>query len=42
MEPGKPIEIHHECEGWLEKSIPSITVWDHEACQVMINGDLEG
>ena len=26
----------------MEKSIPRITVWHHEACQVMTNGDDEG
>ena len=31
-----------ECEGRIEKSIPRITVWHHEACQVMTNGDPEG
>ena len=30
------IRIHHECEGRIEKSVPSrITVWHHEACRVM-------
>ena len=32
------IRIHHECEGWIEKSVPRIT----EACRVMSNGDHEG
>ena len=36
------IRNHHECEGGLEKSIPMITDWHHEACQVMTNGDPEG
>ena len=26
----------------MEKSVPRITVWHHEACGVMTNGDLEG
>ena len=34
--------ICHECEGGIEKSVPRITVWHHEACRVMTNGDLEG
>ena len=36
------IRIYHECEGRMEKSIPRITVWHHEACLVMTNGDPEG
>ena len=36
------IRIYHECEGRIEKSDPRITVWRHEACRVMTNGDLEG
>ena len=36
------IRIYHECEGRIEKSIPRIAVWHHEACRVMINGDPEG
>ena len=36
------IRIDHECEGRIEKSIPKIAVWHHEACQVMTNGDPEG
>ena len=38
----KNIRIDHECEGWIEKSVPRITVWHHEACRVMTNGDPEG
>ena len=38
---GKIIRIYHECEGGIEKSIPRITVWHHEACRVMTNGDHE-
>ena len=34
--------IYHECEGRIEKSIPSITVWHHGACPVMTNGDPNG
>ena len=26
----------------IEKSVPRITVWHHEACRVMTNGDHEG
>ena len=36
------IIIHHECEGRIEKSVPRIAVWHHEACRVMTNGDPEG
>ena len=34
--------ISHECEGGIEKSVPRITVWHHEACRVMTNLDHEG
>ena len=33
------IRIYHECEGRIENPVPWITVWHHEACQVMTNGD---
>ena len=36
------IRIHHEFEGGIVKSVPRITVWHHEACRVMTNGDPEG
>ena len=39
---GKIIRIYHECKGRIEKSILGITVWHHEACWVMTNGDFEG
>ena len=26
------IGIYHECEGGIEKSVPRIAVWHHEAC----------
>ena len=32
------IRIYHECEGRIEKSVPRIAVWHHEACRVMTNG----
>ena len=35
------IRIHHECEVGIDKSVPRITNWNHEACQVMANGDAE-
>ena len=35
------IRIYHECEGRIEKSVPRIAVWHHEACRVMTNGDPE-
>ena len=34
--------IYPECEGRIEKSVPRIAVWHHEACRVMTNGDSEG
>ena len=36
------IRIHQECESGIEKSVLRITVWHHEACRVMTNGDSEG
>ena len=36
------IRIYHECEGRIEKSVPKIAVWHHEACLVMTNSDPEG
>ena len=36
------IRIYHECEGGIEKSFLRITVWHHEACRVMTNGNPEG
>ena len=38
----KPKCFHHECEGGAEKSVWRITVWHHEACRVMTNGEHEG
>ena len=29
----KTIKILHECEGGIEKSVPRITDWHHEACR---------
>ena len=34
--------MNHECEDGIEKSVPRITVWHHEACRVMTNGVHEG
>ena len=28
--------------GTVEKSVPRIAIWNHEACQVISNGDPEG
>ena len=39
---GNLIRIYHEYEGRIEKSVPRIAVWHHEACRVMINDDPEG
>ena len=36
------IRIYPECESWIEKSVPKITVWRQEACRVMRNGDTKG
>ena len=36
------MRIYHECEGGIEKSVPRITDWHHEACRVMTNGNPEG
>ena len=36
------IRIYLECEGGIEKSVPRIAIWHHEACRVMTNGDPEG
>ena len=36
------MRIYHEYEGRIEKSVPRITVWHHEACRVMTNADPEG
>ena len=37
----KIIRSRHGCEGWIEKAVPMITDWHHEACRVMTNGDRE-
>ena len=39
---GEIIRSYHECDGGIEKSVPGITVWHHEACPVMANGYREG
>ena len=38
----KIIGLYHErtCEGGMEKSVPTVTVWHHKVCCVMTNGDL--
>ena len=36
------LQIYHESEGEIEKSIPGITDWHHEACRAMTNGDPQG
>ena len=36
------IRIYHECEGGIKQSVRKITVWHHEACRVMTDGDPEG
>ena len=39
--PAELIRIYHECEDGIKKSVPRITVWFNDACQVMTNGVLE-
>ena len=39
---GGIIRIYQECECEIESSIPRITVWHHEACQVVTNDYPEG
>ena len=36
------IRTYHECGVRIEKSVPRIAVWHHEACRVMTNGDPKG
>ena len=31
----KNIRIYHGCEGYIEKSVPRVTAWYHEACRVV-------
>ena len=38
----KHIRISYDCESRIVKSVLRITVWHHEACRVMANGDPEG
>ena len=38
----KNIRIYRECGGGIEKSVPRITDWHHEACRVMTISDCEG
>ena len=33
------IRILHECQVWIDKSVPRVTFWHHEACRVMPNCD---
>ena len=40
--PCENIRIYHEYENGIEKSVPRITVWHHEACRVITNNDPEG
>ena len=35
------IRIHNECEGRIEKSVPRIAGWHHEACREKIAGALQ-
>ena len=36
------IRIYQECEVRIEKAVLKTTVWHHEACRVITNGDHEG
>ena len=36
------IRMYHKCVGGIEKSVARITIWHHEACQVITNGDPYG
>ena len=36
---GVSLRIYHEYEGGIEKSVPRITHWHHEACRVMTIGE---
>ena len=38
----KIIRIHHEYKDGIEKFVPRITDWHHEACGVMVNGSCKG
>ena len=29
----------HECQVWIDKSVPRVTFWHHEACLVLPNCD---
>ena len=42
MDSSASIKIHHECEGGIEKSVPSFTDWHHDACRVMTDSDPDG
>ena len=33
------IRIFHECQVWIDKSVPRVTFWHHEARRVMPNCD---
>ena len=34
---GENIRILHECQVWIDKSVPRVTFWHHEARRVMPN-----
>ena len=36
---GNHIRILHECQVWIDKSVPRVTFWHHEARRVMPNCD---
>ena len=36
------IRILHECQIWIDKSVPRVTFWHHEARRVMPNCDPRG
>ena len=35
----RSLSIYHDCEGRIEKLVPWIAVWHHEACRVMTKCD---
>ena len=35
----KNIRVLHECQVWIDKSVPRVTFWHHKACRVMPNCD---
>ena len=38
----RTIRSHNGCDGKIEKAVPRIIVWHHEACRVITNDDRKG